>query len=312
MLGNAACFAGSSRDSEVQARLRSCDAALVRSAADEVLRDPQTLREPLMLFFAAGGRRTVGDKEEASFLYLAARLRSSRQLIFEKGDRPQLVAVIGGNMGAQILPAIEADPQFARRVVERVIAWDRATPDPFRDRKAGNTPDIDKKLADVDGTLERLLAHISSDPTRLEKARIADQQMDAQISTRRARQCGPGKLDSTDVDAAKERMDESAKRLVLTHPLVLERAGGSNISTFVGARKSSADGELPGRLTISVRTDGGKTFYAEVDVQTTITNDRKLGAVNASLACITELWLGQRQAHWKDVCTDDPKSLRPK
>ena len=63
--------ANAPRDASVEARLASCDAAVVRSAADEVFRDPETLREPLILFRAALGERMVGNRQQAAFLYLA-------------------------------------------------------------------------------------------------------------------------------------------------------------------------------------------------------------------------------------------------
>src|SRR5262249_28002337 len=67
-------------DASIDARLASCDPAVARSAVDEILRDPKTLQEPLMLFQAATGARMAGRKE-AAFLYLAARLRTSRQVL---------------------------------------------------------------------------------------------------------------------------------------------------------------------------------------------------------------------------------------
>ena len=127
--------AAPSRDASVETRLGSCDPAVVRSAVGELLRDPKTPQEPLMLFHAAAGERMAGRKEEAAFLYLAARLRTARQILFESGDRPQLMAIMNMAVGPLVMPALEADAELARRVVRRVIEWDRSTPDPFRDRQ---------------------------------------------------------------------------------------------------------------------------------------------------------------------------------
>lgn len=312
MLGCAgSSFASSKTDAEVQARLRSCNAALVRSAADEILRDPKTLREPLMLLFAASGRRTVGDKEEAAFLYLAGRLRSTRQLVFERGDAAQVIPMIGGFVGSQVMPVIEADPELARRVVDRVVAWDRVTADPFRDRREGAAVDLQKKLADIDAVLVRLPEQIASDPERVAKARVADRQRDSQIESIRAEQCGPGKLDSTDIEAAKKLIKESGIRLVTTHPLVLSHAGTAIASASVASSQTSSGETLPNRLSISLKPEVGNLFYAEVDVKATVTSDRKLGTVTTSLACITKLWIGKRDSSWKDVCTGDPAALKP-
>lgn len=152
-------------DASVTARLGSCDAAVVRKAVDEMLGDPKTLQEPLMLFHAASGERLAGRREEAAFLYLAARLRTSRQILFEKGDRPQLLSIMLMTSGPLVMPILKADPELARRVVKRVIDWDRATPDPFREREAAKSGEIAEKLAAIDAALTSPSAR-SRPPTR--------------------------------------------------------------------------------------------------------------------------------------------------
>lgn len=298
------------RDASVTARLASCDSAIVRAAADEMLREPKTLQEPLMLFHAASGERVAGRKEEAAFLYLAARLRTSRQILFEKGDRPQLLAIMMMTVGPLIMPVLEADPELARRVVRRVIDWDRSTPDPFRDREAAKSGGIAEKLAEIDAGLARLPDQIRDDPDRVAKARDADEQAGRQIKSTHAERCGPGTLDPVDAEAATERIKTQAEGLARTHPFVLGKAGGAVKSVSVGAWKQGA-ARLPSRLTVSVTPATGKTFYAEVDAEVAITPERKLGSVKMSLACLTDLWIGQRDASWKDVCRDDPKAIKP-
>lgn len=298
------------RDASISARLASCDAAVVRAATDEMLRDPKTLQEPLMLFHAASGERVAGRKEEAAFLYLAARLRTSRQILFEKGDRPQLLAIMIMTAGPLVMPVLEADPELARRVVKRVIDWDRTTPDSFRDRKAAKSGDIPEKLAAIDAGLARLPDQLLDDPARVATAREADEQAERQIKSTYANRCGPGTLDPVDAEAATERIKSQAENLARTHPFVLSRAGGTVKSVNVGSWKQGA-ARLPSRLTVSVNPATGKAFYAEVDAEVAITPERKLGAVKMSLACVTDLWIGQREASWKDVCLDDPDAIKP-
>jgi hypothetical protein len=295
----------------IEARLKSCDAAVVHAAANEMLRDPKTLGEPLMLFLAAGGERGIGHKEEAAFLYLAARLRSSRQILFEKGDRPQLIAVMQMTVGPLIMPNLVADPESARRVINRVIEWDRSTPDPFRDREEAKSPDIQKKLADIDAGLARLPDQIRDDPTQAAKAREAEEQAERQIKSSYAEHCGPGTLDAMDAETAKKHIKQQAENLAKTHPFILTRANGAIKSVNVGTWKQGGPSRLPNRLTVSVNPVTGKTFYAEIDAETTVTPNRKLGSVKTSLACLTDLWLGQRDASWKDVCRDDPNAIKP-
>lgn len=299
------------RDASIQARLASCDSAVVRSAAEQMFRDPGTLQEPLMLFHAASGERMIGRKEEAAFLYLAARLRTTRQILFEKGDRPQLLSIMIMTVGPLVMPALEADPELARSVVQRVIDWDRSTPDSFRDREEAKSGDIQKKLAEIDAGLARLPEQIRDDPTRAAKAREADEQAERLIKSSYAERCGPGTLDPVDAEAASTRIREQAENLAKTNPFVLSRAGGAVKSVSVGSWTQGRS-RLPSRLTVSVTPASGKAFFAEVDAEISITSDRKLGSVKTSLACVTDLWIGERDASWKDVCRDDPNALRPR
>lgn len=297
-------------DPSVSARLGSCDAAVVRKAVDEMLGDPKTLQEPLMLFQAASGERMAGRNEEAAFLYLAARLRTSRQILFEKGDRPQLLSVMLMTSGSLVMPILEADPELARRVVKRVIEWDRATPDPFREREGAKSGEIAEKIAAIDSGLTRLPDQLRDDPARVTQARRALDESERQIKASYAQRCGPGTVDPTDAEAATGRLKSAAESLARTHPFVVTQAGGEIKSVSVGAYKTGP-GRLPTRLTVSVRPANGKAFYAEVDAEPTITPERKLGAVKMSLACVTDLGIGQRDAFWKDVCVDDPKVRQP-
>lgn len=304
------CDAASARDASLEARIASCDPATARSAVDEIRRDPKTLLEPLMLFHAASGERAAGRTEEAAFLYLAARLRTSRQILFEKGDRPQLLTIMSVTVGSLIMPVLEADAELAGRVVRRMIDWDRSTPDPFRDREEAKSGEIAKKIAEIDAGLARLPDQIRDNPDRVAKARAENEQAERQIRTMYAQRCGPGTLDAVDAEAAAERIKGQAQLLAAAHPLVLSRAGGAVKSVNVGSYKHGAV-RLPIRLTVSVTPVSGKPFYAEVDAVATITPERKLGTVRLSLACVTDLWIGQRDASWKDVCVGDPTATKP-
>lgn len=275
-----------------------------------MLRDPKALQEPLLLFQAASAERAAGQNEEAAFLFLAARLRTSRQILFEKGDRPQLLAIMMMTVGPLIMPMLEADPDLARRAVQRVIDWDRSTPDPFRDREEAKSAEVSSKIAEIDAGLARLPDQIRNNPARVAKARDENDQAEREIRALHARRCGPGTLDPVNAEAAAERITRQAELFAKAHPLVLSRVGGAVKSVNVGASKLGA-GRLPQRLTVSVIPASGTTFYAEVDAVATITPDRRLGSVRFSLACLTDLWIGERQASWKDVCLGDPKAIKP-
>ncbi len=303
-------YAASQPSPSVGARLASCDETTMRTAVDEMLRDPKTLQEPLMLFHAASAVRMSGRKEEATFLYLAGRLRASRQILFEKGDRPQLLAIMQMTVGPLVMPSLVSDPEMARRVVKRVVEWDRAMPDPYREREAAKTAEMQAKLAEIDAGLARLPEQIKADPARSEKARIEEKQGENMVKASRDERCSPGTLDAVDNEAATVRIKKQAVSLAKAHPFVLKHAGGSVKSADVGSW-SQSPGRLPSRLTVSVTPAVGETFYVEVDAAVVITPERKLGPVKTTLACITRLWIGQRDASWKDVCQGDPAALTP-
>jgi hypothetical protein len=294
----------------VTSRLGSCDAAVVRKAVDEMLGDPKTLQEPLMLFYAASGERIAGRTEEAAFLFLAARLRTSRQILFEKGDRPQLLSVMLMTIGPMVMPILEADPELARRVVKRVIEWDRATTDPFREREAAKSGEIAEKLTAIDEGLTHLPDQLRDNSASVSQARRALDESERQIKASYAQRCGPGTLDPADAEAAAERIKRAAESLARGHPFVVAQAGGEVKSANAGTYRMGLN-RLPTRLTVSVRSANGKGFYAEVDAESTVTPERRLGAVKMSMACVTDLSIGQRDALWKDVCVDDPKARKP-
>lgn len=303
------CFAAGAPNASVNARLESCDRDIVRSAADEMLHDPETLREPLLLFHAAGNERRIGDKEQAAFLFLAARLRSMRHVLFEQGERPQLLAVMLMSLGPQIAPTLLADRKLAGDVVARVIEWDRVTPDPYRDRKDGSSTEVQHKLAELDARLAELPDQTGNDPHQLAEARSAEEQTTRRFEADHAERCGPGTLDSVDIELVDKTIQRQAETLAKAHPVVLRRAAGTVESARVTASKVGRS-RLPSRLTVSITPAEGKSFYAEVDAEVAVTPDRKLDSIRTSVVCITDLSRGQRDASWKDVCRDDPRAVR--
>jgi len=299
-----------SGDPSLIARLGSCDAAVVHKAVEEMLGDPKTLREPFMLFYGASGERSAGRAEEAAFLYLAARLRTSRQILLEKGDRPQLLSVMSMTIGPMVMPILEADPELARRVVKRVMEWDRATTDPFREREAAKSGEIGQKMAEIDAALVKLPDQLRNDPARVTRARQMLDESERQIKADYAQRCAPGTMDPGEAERAVERIKRGAENLARNHPFVRSQAGGEVKSVSVGSLRMGGN-RLPVRMDVSVTSANGKIFFAQVDTEAAITAERKLGAVTMSLACVTDLSLSNRDAHWKDVCIDDPNARRP-
>lgn len=79
---------------ELMAKVSSCTAEVAAQAGRAMLGDPHFLDQPIELFGAALQLRRAGFKNDAAFMYLAARLRTMRQMLFQKGDLPQLVAIM--------------------------------------------------------------------------------------------------------------------------------------------------------------------------------------------------------------------------
>jgi hypothetical protein len=167
-----------------------------------------------------------------------------------------------------------------------------------------------QRLAEIDAGLAQLPVQIRKDGARAAAVHDASEQAERQIEAMYAERCGPGTLDSVDLLEASRRIRSQAEGLVSTHPLVIRRAGGALRAVSV-VEELLGPSRLPKRLTLAVQHVTGQIFYAEVDVATSITPGRKLGSVRMSLACISLLPLGQRDASWKDACMGDPKAVKP-
>jgi hypothetical protein len=292
----------------LSSRLISCDARVVRQAIRESLDDPRTLREPTRLFEAALAERVTGRSEEAAFLFVSAWLRTARQMAFASREQAQVLSIFMSQVGPLVYPVLEADPVLGRRVIARVIEWDRVTPDPVRDRESRGTGA--EKLAAIDRELARLAEGFVDDADRMARARQRVAEVDRQVESLKAVRCAPGTLDAPDRDAADAWIRSTAEHWLRSQPFVVARATEGIASVRTGAA-SQAPGRLPTRLTVRVESSKGSAFYAEVDVAPRISPERRLLGVTLTMACVTDLWIGQREGLWKDVCVDDPNARRP-
>lgn len=291
---------------DATAPLAPCDPATVQGAIDSALRDPAMPSYPVVLFQLAQAARGTGDKEQAAFLYLAARLRSARQLALEPGEIGVAMGAMQTMVAPLVMPALTADPAFTRRVVNRLQAWDKATPDPFRERAAGAGADAQAKMAqleaDVTTGLGRLLEQVDGDAAMRAKSAKADADVDRQLTEEHARRCAPG---AVSVATVRTRIEAEAHRVAAEHPLVRKYATGG-VRSVTTAATEVRRGELPTRMSLTVTPVQGRPFYAEVLIEATGSGE----AVNATLLCLTNQWLGQRQA-LRDVCASDPQAILP-
>lgn len=293
----------------LSARMDSCDSNVMRAAVAELIRYPRGLREPLMLFNAAAAQRAAGFKEEAAFFYLLAQLRTARQLLLKRGDLPQLRMITAGAVGPLIMPILEADPELARKVVRRVIEWDRTAPDPFRDDESAKSGDMPEKLARLDASLARLPEELEKDTARTANARESNLQAERLLEKFNER-CRTTRLDSINLEAATEAIKTQAETFAKTNPFVVAQAGGSVRAVSVSSYQLG-ETRLPQRVTVVVAPSSGQGFFAEIDVNAEVTGARKLGSIRISLVCITKLSIGQRDGRWRDVCLGDSNAIRP-
>lgn len=133
LCGSALCFSQALRaDEDVYAGMKSCDAAVAIEAAESLLGDPASLKEPLDLFTPAAVLFIHGRKDDAVFWFYAAQLRSRYQLVFETGNRPELLAAMLRSTGPAINNYAYQDVDKLIRTLDRVFAWDEVTPNPLR------------------------------------------------------------------------------------------------------------------------------------------------------------------------------------
>ena len=294
---------------QLQARLGSCDSQVVRKAADELMSDPRALQQPVLLYLAALGLHSSGFEEDAAFLTLAARLRGKRQSIVRGGDAASVYGLYDSLIGVPLTVLVEANPELAARSAARALKWDRATPDRSRDEASSKGPDVARKLADV----EESVAKLASGPTARSIGGDADRIVASaklQLAERRARACSPGTLDPASLYDSKKRIKREAERFVAAHPFVVSSAGGTIGAVSLATTSTAGDELLPSRATVSVEGRDAKLF-AEVDIETRISESRQLEHVEFTLVCLTKLWEGERDASCLDACAGDPAALRP-
>ncbi|MBK9445061.1 MAG: hypothetical protein IPO00_02530 [Betaproteobacteria bacterium] len=273
-------------------RLKSCDPGVALAAAKEVLSDPKTLKEPLEMFSPAFVLFQNDKKDEAVFWFYAAQLRVRYQLVFEKGDRGQLLSIMLMTVGLPINNYAFQDVRKLNQVIDRVLEWDTAAPNPFREKP---------RSREVEASLEKVYSGIRDLKEKLSTERVDDeqkakseaQQMEQMAAQLKPRPCQPGELDPALVNRTMEEEKKSVTEFAKQHPDVLREAGTikyASIATYSLDRKSP----LPIKYTVSIG-GSGKPVYAEIDVS------RSGGSATFVLRCVTHLEPGRRES-FKDVC----------
>lgn len=289
-----ACFSPSFADDDLPAkeRLKSCDPSVALSAAKETLNDPKTLQEPLEMFSPALILFQSGEHDEAVFWFYAAQLRVRYQLAFQKSDRSQLLQVMLMTVGPPINNYAFQDVLKLDRQLDRVLEWDKTTPNPLRE---GTRAD------DIKGQIEKAYAGFRDLRSKLrvekddieQKAKAAAPQIEQMYIQMRSRPCQPGSPDPAYANRTIKMEKNSVEEFTKNHKDVLREVGVIKYVS-VSSYRLNPKSTLPSRYTVSV--DGtNKLLFAEVEVS------RSGDHASFVLACTTTLSLGQRDP-FKDVC----------
>ena len=170
-------------------RLKSCESTVAIAAAEEIVAKRSTLREPLRLFPAALALFLHDRKDEAVFWFYAAQLRTRYQLVFERDDRGQLLAVMMTTTGTLINSYAFQNVANLSRIMDRVLEWDRNTWNPFRERAI--TEADNEKIEQIYSGFRALQERLVAEKDDLEhKARMTARHLQ-RMSADRAKHCRP-------------------------------------------------------------------------------------------------------------------------
>jgi hypothetical protein len=275
-------------------RLNSCEPRIALAAAKEILNDPKALKEPLEMFSPAAVLFMNDEKEEAVFWFYAAQLRVRYQLAFDRGDRAQLLSIMLMTVGPPINNYAFQNVARFDRIIDRVLLWDKTAPNPWKER--AKTQDIEANIEKVYSGIRDFRKKLSAEKDDIEQnAKAAAPQMERMSEQVRTALCRPGQPDPAFANRTIELEKKAVEEFAKGHRDVLQKAGTIK-SASVAAYALNRDSGLPNRYTVSINGTP-KTIYAEVDVR------RSGNDTSFALACVTHLWLGQRNP-FKDVCAE--------
>jgi hypothetical protein len=273
-------------------RIKSCEPSVAIAAAEEMVRNPSNLKEPLQLFPPAFAFFQNGKKDDGVFWFYAAQLRIRQQMILENGDRGQLLTIMQMTMGAPINNYAFQNTSNLNQILDRVLKWDKDTPNPFRER--ARMQKLDKQMDQIYAGLAELKSKLINEKTSLEaaarQAASGIEQMNAQMNSQR---CRKGQPDPAYDNQTKKTEEQLALDYITHNDQVIKLAGGA-VKTYPAISTIYSNDRNKGRYDFSI--SGPKSFYAIVDV------NRSSGKPEFRLACVTTLSMGYREAG-KDACS---------
>lgn len=272
-------------------RLKSTNPDTALGAAEEIVSDPATLKDPLQLFAPALVLFQHGKKDEGVFWFYAAQLRTRHQLVFKKGDRQQRLTTMLITMGPQINAYAFQDASNFNQILDRVLAWDKKTFNPALENPRNEHSD--RQISQVYDGFQELRERVSNNTTPNLKTRT-ENIVSLERGAAQKENLLQRKEQLNHILRSPEALNEWAQvsHFVKNNPSLIREAG--NITAVHKESSITKQGSvMPSRYVVSVI--GRKPTYAAIDV------DRSQGSLRLALACITDSPPNQRNP-FKDLC----------
>lgn len=260
-------------------RLKSCDPSVAIAAAEETVSNPANLKEPMQLFSPALTFFRNGKKDEGVFWFYAAQLRVRQQMVLEKGDLGQLLLGMLMSMGPYINNYAFQNISNFNQILDRVLEWDKKTPNPFREQ--ARSQKLDKQIKQSYAGFGDLKKRLVTEKTSMEAAaRQAAPEIEKTYAQMNSQRCQKGQPDPMYRDQTIKSEESLAIDFVKSNQKVVQEAG-ENLRVYPSMRTTSGNNSLPSRYTLFVKGKNGLTT-AVVDV------NRAGGKAQFYLACIAD------------------------
>jgi hypothetical protein len=259
-------------------RTKACDSRIALAAAEEILKSPDSLREPLHLHYAAAVLFDHGRKDEAVFWTELAQLRGWYSSAI---PNELLLTNMRRRTAGPITNYALQDTKRLEEILTRVQARDREINDPI------------EKKEQVYRRLNDLRARIAAQREEIEQeARAAAADLEQERASMRARACLRVLIHPSEaprlIAAEQPRVIEFAK----TQPEVVRAVGQvqrASVATFTVPQ----DHVLPSQYEVNIQ--GNQSVFAIVDVV------REPSTTEFKLLCMTRTSFWRRDG-LKDPC----------
>jgi hypothetical protein len=262
-------------------RMLSCDREIAVAAAREELESSRNMKEPLSWFMPALTLYRNDERKDALFWFYAAQLRTRYELVFEGGDRGQLLSVMLMTVGGPINNFGFQNPDLLLATFERVLKWDAATPNPWRTDE--QNPDQRARVAKIYDGFEVLKQKVLSERETLKEqsARYASvyEQTDAQ-------RCRPGHIDPSLLEQARQEEQRKVESWIRKQPEVLQSLGRVSSASVSSSALNSGD-DFP--ISYEVYVQGESELFVDVDV------DHTKSTPEFHITCASTVPFGKRE-----------------